>query len=293
MRILLAVWLLSLAPVAAAVDAPFLWKIQSAKATHYLMGSVHLLPQSTYPLPPALNQAYADTRALMLETDPNALGTPQMQARMLSDGVSREGLAREIAPDLYQRVRRHAKASELPATLCDQFRAWMCALSLGVIEFQRAGMEAGFGLDQHFHQRATADRRAMKWLEAPETQLELFSGMSAPMAEQFLHSSIEDLQRPELRPEVLVKVWRSNDVAALEAVVDDTRKEFPDIHARLLGARNLAWMDALTNALQGATPQLVVVGAAHLVGDDGLISLLRGRGFTPQAVGSTPVTASR
>lgn len=283
MRILLLVALLFATAVPAA-DAPFLWQVQGPKATHYLLGSVHLLPQSAYPLPEALEQAYAQTRGLVLETDPLALETPEMQTRMIEAGVNGRGLRKEIDAALYARVRRQAQASDLPPGTCDYFKAWLCALSLTLIEYQRSGMDPNLGLDRHLHQRARADGRPVGWLESPETQLALFADMDAAMSEQFLDSSLEDLARSEWRPEALVRLWRENDTATLSALIDDSRRDYPRTYARLLGDRNRAWIGALVGYLRGDSAQLVVVGAAHLVGRDSLVGLLESRGFAVRAV---------
>ncbi|TDU28639.1 hypothetical protein DFR24_3014 [Panacagrimonas perspica] len=269
---------------AAAVDAPFLWKVQGPKAVHYLMGSVHLLPASAYPLPPALDAAYAQTRALVLETDPGSLETPQMQTQMLQAGLSAGGLGKEIDAALYARVREQAQKSELPTSACDRFKAWLCGLTLTLVEFQRSGMNPELGLDLHFHHRAQADGRAVSWLETPESQLAVFAGMTAAMSAEFLASSLDDLSEPGWRPESMVDMWRDNDTAKLGGLIDDTRKEFPDTYARLLGDRNRAWVDTLVEKLNGATPQLVVVGAGHLVGKGSVVELLKARGFAAEAM---------
>jgi len=273
---------------AAAVDAPFLWKVQGPKATHYLMGSVHLLPASAYPLPAALDAAYAQTRGLVLETDPVALEAPQLQAQMLQSGLSKAGLGKEIDAALYTRVRERAQKNELPPSVCDRFKAWLCGLTLTLVEFQRSGMDPALGLDLHFHQRALTDGRAVSWLETPESQLAVFAGMDAAMSAQFLASSLDDLAEPGWRPEAMVEMWRDNDTAKLGGLIDDTREEFPDTYARLLGDRNRAWVDALVEKLNGATPQLVVVGAGHLVGKGSVLELLKARGFEPQTVAAGP-----
>jgi uncharacterized protein YbaP (TraB family) len=270
---------------AAAVDAPFLWKVQGPKATHYLMGSVHLLPASAYPLPAALDEAYAQTRALVLETDPVALEAPQMQAQMLQSGLSASGLTKEIDATLYARVREQAQKSELPPSACDRFKAWLCGLTLTLVEFQRSGLDPEQGLDLHFHHRAQADGRSVSWLETPESQLAVFSDMTTAMSAQFLASSLDDLSEPGWRPEAMVDMWRSNDTAKLGALIDDTREEFPETSARLIGDRNRAWVGTLVQKLNGATPQLVVVGAGHLVGKGSVVELLKARGFEPEAIG--------
>ncbi|MGH8518759.1 MAG: TraB/GumN family protein, partial [Panacagrimonas sp.] len=233
----------------AAGDAPFLWKVQGPGATHYLLGSMHLMPGSAYPLPASIQHAYAQTRGLILETDPAALEAPELQARMVDAGVTGRGLVNEIDPALYARVRRQAQASDLPPTVCDRFRAWFCALSLTLYEFQRAGMEPKFGIDQHFYRRARADRRPVSWLEEADTQFRLFSNMDANLSAQFLASSLDDLSQEQWSPEALMEVWGDNDSPALAALLESTRRDFPQTYARLLADRNRAWMHVLVNRL--------------------------------------------
>lgn len=267
-----------------AADAPFLWEVQGPKTRHYLMGSVHMLPASAHPLPAALDAAYANTRALVLETDPEVLSSPEFQGRMLASGTSAQGLPREIGAALLVRVQGHLRAIGLPTTLCDPFKAWMCGLTLGLLEFQRAGMLAALGVDHHYHQRARQQAREIAWLEAPEQQAAIFADMSAAMGTQFLQSAMDDLAKPELRPEALVQIWRRNDAAALARVVEQMRAEFPQAYARVLADRNHAWMTPLLRHLDSATPTLVIVGAAHLVGPESLIASLAARGYPLCAV---------
>lgn len=285
----LLLWLLS-PPALRAGDgpAPFLWKVEGGGTTHYLLGSMHLMPGSAYPLPAAIERAYAQTKALVLETDPAALEAPELQARMVDAGVTGRGLAREIDAALYERVQRQAQASGLPPTVCDRFKAWFCALSLTLFEFQRAGMEPRFGIDQHFYRRALADHRPVTWLEEADTQFRLFSNMDTRLSAQFLASSLDDLSQEQWRPEALMQVWRTNDSTALAGLLETTRRDFPQTYARLLSDRNRAWMRPLVSRLKGRTPQLVVVGAAHLVGPDSVVTMLQAHGLSPRPVGPSP-----
>ena len=289
-RFLCALLLLLASPASQAtdVDAPFLWKVEGGGATHYLLGSMHLMPGSAYPLPASIERAYAQTRGLILETDPAALEAPELQARMVDAGVTGRGLVKEIDAELYARVRRQAEASDLPATVCDRFKAWFCALSLTLYEFQRAGMEPRFGIDQHFYRRARADGRPIAWLEEADTQFRLFSNMDAKISAQFLASSLDDLSQEQWKPEALMAVWRGNDSPALAALLASTKRDFPQTYARLLVDRNRAWMHLLVSRLQGRTPQLLVVGAAHLVGPDSVVAMLQARGLSAQRVDPTP-----
>ncbi|HVT34963.1 MAG TPA: TraB/GumN family protein, partial [Nevskiaceae bacterium] len=165
LRKILAAMVLLGAGAAQAADAPFLWEVSGARNKHYLMGSVHMLPESAYPLPPALDTAYAAADALVLETDIAALTSPQLQAQMLSAGASPSGLKNEIGAPLYQRVQDYAHAHGIPGQLCDAFKAWFCSLTLEVLSFQQTGSRPDLGLDQHYYMQALAARKAVLWLE--------------------------------------------------------------------------------------------------------------------------------
>lgn len=274
----------SLAAQVQAGDAPFLWEVQGPSAKHYLAGSVHLLPQSAYPLPAALERAYAETRELILETDPGALSTPQLQRAMLNRGVSSKGLRAEVGEAMYAKVRKQAAQLEVSESVCDAFKPWYCALSLGVLSFRHAGFDPALGVDQHFYRRAMEDERELRWLESPVEQLELFSTMSDATANQFLASTLDQFDDPEFSIENLVRQWRQNDVAGLAKIVEQMHTESSEVYRRLLVERNAAWVPFLVERFNADQPVLVVVGATHLVGPDGLIARLNAAGLHPRPV---------
>src|SRR2546423_180705 len=113
MKTLLLATLL-IAGAAQAADAPFLWEVQGPKTRHYLMGSVHLLPQAAYPLPPALEAAFAAADTLVLESDLATLTDAQTQMHLLADGSAPDGLKSQVGAALYQRVQAYAAAHDLP-----------------------------------------------------------------------------------------------------------------------------------------------------------------------------------
>ncbi|MGQ0502463.1 MAG: TraB/GumN family protein [Panacagrimonas sp.] len=123
------------------------------------------------------------------------------------------------------------------------------------------GIPSGLGIDQHFFRRAAAQNWPVQSLESPQAQLDLLEGMDAPMAGRFLQSSLDDLERPELRPDALVQLWLSNDVPAMARLVEETAAGFPRFNARLLDDRNATRMALLVRRPQSDTDQLVIVGA--------------------------------
>lgn len=276
------------APQAEAHAAPFLWEIPGPKARHFLLGSVHLLPPSAHPLPAALEQAYGATQAVMFEADLEDLAAPELQGRML--GAAREdrpgGLKARIGKTLYAKLQQRAGALGMPTPVCDQFRAWFCALALELYPLQQAQFTMEHGIDNYFFARAKDDGRPIEGLETAEFQVGLFATMPDALSKQLLAATLEETTYSAQAPQELYRIWRAGDVATLDRLMKDMRQRYPDLNQLLLVARNRAWLPRLTEAFKGDVPHLVVVGAAHLVGPDGLLALLKAQGLEPRPADS-------
>lgn len=267
---------------AAAGEAPFFWQIDGPKSRHYLIGSLHLLPEAASKLPPTLEQAYAASEELVFESDIAALATPELQLRLLMSARGERPLKAALAPALYARLVERAAEVGMPMALCEPFKPWFCGLSLEIYDFQHQGFRPELGLDQQFYQRALASQKPVHWLEDPEDHLALFTAMSEAQSEQFLVSTLDQLNEAGGSPADMLRVWQSGDGAPLEKLIADFRRKAPAIYERLLAGRNRAWLPRLAPRLDGARAQLVVVGAAHLYGPDGLVTLLQQKGYRVQ-----------
>lgn len=265
-------------------EAPFLWEVQGAKTKHYLMGSVHLLPASAYPLPAALDAAYSAADTLVFESDLAALADPKTQMQMLAEAQSAAGLEALIGAELYAKVQAFARDRGLTPQVCDSFKPWFCALTLELLSFERSDYRPDLGLDQHYYARAKSVQKAILWLEEPAAHLKLFTAMPEPVAAQLLTATLEESGSDGATPEELLRAWQSNDVATLEQLSAEFKHQQPQLYDRLLAARNRAWLPRLTAMFGGDGTHLIVVGAAHLVGPDGLVDLLKARGYTLRPV---------
>ena len=272
------------AGLAQAADAPFLWQLQGAKATHYLMGSVHLLPPSAHPLPAAYDTAYAAAETVVFESDIGTLADPKTQLRLLNDAMAPGGLKPLVGEELYRRVQDYAAARDLPPQICDGFKPWFCAMTLELLAFVKSDYRSDLGIDQHYYARASGARKTILWLEDPGAHLKIFTAMPEPLALQLLVATLKEQGGDGATPEQLLQAWRSNDVAGLEVILNQFRQEQPLLYERILSARNRAWLPRLTAMLDSATPHLVIVGAAHLPGVDGLLQLLKARGYSASPI---------
>ncbi|MGB0956471.1 MAG: TraB/GumN family protein [Panacagrimonas sp.] len=273
--------LLATTPGASAEQAPFLWKVAGEKANHYLMGSIHLLPKDVYPLPAPLMDAYERAEVLVLETDLKGVGARRAQRAMQRAGKAEGGLQSQIAPNLYADLQQQLQDMNLKPKLCDKLTAWFCALKVSIVAFQQAGMKPSRGLDLYFFKRADGDDKPVFWLESAEFQLNLFAGMPQDLGEKFLRSTVDELSHPEKKPADLIRYWREHDLQGMRSMVMDMRANYPKLHARLLADRNRAWIAPLKQIFASERSHLVLVGAAHMLGPEGLIALLSDAGYRP------------
>lgn len=287
-----------IAPVAPATPeaatagslAPFLWFVQGPKARHALLGSVHLLPASAHPLPAALGAAYDASKALVLETDLDALSDPELQNRMLSAARDdrRGGLKSRIGPALYARLQKRAGALGMPLPACEDLRGWFCALTLELYPLQQAQFSAEFGLDQFFYARAQEDGKPVEGLETAAQQTALFTDIGDALSSQMVSEALDEHAYASQTPEEFLRIWREGDAATMEKMMKDMKRRYPKLYERLLASRNRAWLPQLVEKFNGDAPVLVVVGAGHLVGPEGLVAALKSKGF---AVTAAPAAA--
>jgi uncharacterized protein YbaP (TraB family) len=144
-------------------------------------------------------------------------------------------------------------------------------------------MQAGFspldGVDYQIAMRAQRDRKPLRGLETAMDQLSLFANLPLEEQREFLRATLEETDAASELSEITA-VWRRGDLAQLEALLRSGAAESPEFFKALTTDRNLRWVPQIETML--AHPEddyLVVTGALHMVGDDGLVELLRRKGY--------------
>lgn len=280
----LALLLTALLFVAAAYAEEFVWRVPGKSGnTVYLVGSVHLLPPRAYPLAPAYEQAYAASEILLFETDLAALQQPQTQFQLLTEASYPAGqsLSTQLPSGLLARLRKVSADAGLPVAMLDRFKPWFAATLIELTAFTNAGFRPELGIDTHFHQRATADGKPVYGLEPLDQHLAVLTGMSAEQSTAYLRDTLDNLQRLENAPGELYEFWRQGDAAGLAAYVIEQAKTDPALYQRLVIDRNHAWLQDVIDLLKGNANAMLVVGALHLAGEQGLPALLRAHGYSP------------
>ena len=110
-------------------------------------------------------------------------------------------------------------------------------------------------------------------------QLDRFDQLSPKLQEDMLTSTMAELDTYAGKLRDLARAWAAGDVATLEKELLSAFDKSPEIYDRLLVERNRNWLPQVDTCLQQNAGCFIVVGAAHLVGPDGLPALLAKRGY--------------
>jgi uncharacterized protein YbaP (TraB family) len=258
----------------------FAWKATRGQGAVYLVGSVHMLTTDFYPLAPSLEAAFKDSDLLVEEADLNEMLSPNTQFSMLSKGMLPAGqsIDKVVSPATLALINQHS-GGILPLEALKQFKPWFLAMTLEAMEWQQAGFDASLGLDKHFFDRAQSEGRAIQGLETTDFQISLFDGMTSDQQDRFLAETLKGVDKEKASVARLTGAWKAGDAVTIERLVMADVKSDPVVYDRLLVSRNRTWLPKIEALFSRPRHAFVVVGAAHLVGPDGLVAMLKAKGY--------------
>ncbi len=265
------------APAAAAASA-CVWRVSNSHGgTLYLGGSVHALRSSDYPLPPAYNRAFDASSRLVFEVDEQAL--MRASKGLVKVGQYRKGdsLKNHVDPRTYAYVRRVFALLKIPESTFAQFRPWLLVM---MIQAPHAyGLSERLGVEEFLAKRARATAKPISGLETAHEHMAVFSELNDRESETLLLLTFIPSGGEADAADRILKAWRRGDADALAADVHNGFREFPSFGKRMLDVRNRRWIPKIESLLQSGHTYFVVAGAGHMGGPNGVVPLLRARGY--------------
>lgn len=258
-----------------------LWQVNGASNTVFLLGSMHVMKDTMYPLAPEIEAAYQRSSVVAFETDMKVLESPEFGMKLMGKATYPEGesLKKNLSPSMYSLLASNLQSSIIGVEMLNQLKPWMAAMTIVVLELQKQGFDVQNGVDKHFFARTLKDGKTPDHFETPEFQAELFTGLTDKESEEFLGQALRDMDVWKKQFELLAKAWLTGDTKTLDTLILDSFREYPLMHKKLLLDRNRAWIAKLEQFLKSEKDVLVVVGAGHLVGKDSVVDLLTAKGF--------------
>jgi uncharacterized protein YbaP (TraB family) len=280
-----ALLLLALAGTACLADDDghpvTLWQINGASNAVYLLGSIHLLRAEDHPLPAIIDTAYEDAEVIVMELDMDDLDPAYTQAAFNNAGVMNDGttLRDLMGDDLYADAEASAKRIDVPLEMLAQSEPWLAAMTVELMMLYRVGFDPMLGVEMTMTSRAAADGKPIEGLETVDEQLGFLDGLPLEAQREMLLQTLA--QAADFRESIdgLIRAWRHGDTGTLERQLLEGIEQQPALHEALIVDRNRRWARSIAAWLDHDRDYLVVVGALHLVGDEGVPALLDQAGY--------------
>lgn len=273
-----------------------LWRIEGAGAApSYLYGTMHVTDPRVVELPPAAEQAFEVVDTLVIETtdvlDPAAMMATLAEApelMMFTDGTTLGSL---LAPKDRSLVDAALEERGIPPASITKMKPWMIAAMVSLPPCEAARKAAGEEiLDLALARRAEADGKEVLGLETMKDQLEAMARLPMEFHVQGLVDTLKLGSRMNDVVETMTLIYISGKPGMfwpfIRAVLPGSGAAEAGIAAfeeSLITARNRK-MAASAEPILAKGGAFVAVGALHLPGEEGLVALLRGRGFTLEPV---------
>ena len=280
-RFVLLFLLVVAAGEARAQDKSFLWRVQSDKSNIYILGSVHFLKKESYPLNKTIEKAFDSTQKLVLEVDLKSEDAGRVQSVTLEKGINRDRtLQQNVSPETYSLAEKRAQELGIDIRALSPLKPWLVALTMTALQLQKLGFDPNYGVDRYLVERAVKSGKTIVGLETVAFQIGLIDQLPERDQESMLRQSLKEMDLLDRGLDQIVRAWSTGDVTTLEGLLLSGMREYPAVHQTVIVDRNRRWLPRIEKMIELGESTLIAVGAAHLVGKDGVIELLRARGYT-------------
>jgi len=284
-RLILTLVLLLALSAALSLEAQertLLWKVSEGDKSIFLLGSIHYLRKENYPLNQAILDAFDASDRLVLEIDLQNTPAGAAQRLTLDKAIYRDGsnLAQNVSQETYQLASKRAAELGIDMQVVQPMKPWFVAMTMLAVKLQRMGLDPKLGVDHHLAERAKRDGKPTSGLETLEFQLGIFDQLSKREQELMLRETAGELERIDKNVKDIVESWLKGDGERLAALLLAGMRQYPELQQKLVIERNRRWLDQIAELVEQGSNAMVVVGAAHLVGQEGIVDMLKARGLS-------------
>ena len=261
-----------------------IWQISDGKNTLYLGGTFHMLKPSDYPLPEEFEQVYNKVSWLVFETDMDQLESSEFQQKFLQSMTLPTGqiLADHLSAQAYAELIRYAAENNIDTARLQRYTPQMVALIITIEELKRYGLTAE-GVDTFIGNKAKKDSKIVSKLESTDDQIHYISTMGEGNESNLILQTIADMKDLPKELTAMTNAWRTgNDEALFNTGIKPMLEDYPKIYQSLLVERNNNWIGKIEKLIAQPEKKFILVGALHLIGQDGLLQQLKDRGYQVQ-----------
>ncbi len=262
----------------------FLWKLEKEDASAYILGSIHVANKQFYPLNTEIEAAFESCPVLAVEVNINEMDPLAMTGIVMEKAFYKDGdtLKNHISEEIYNVLEKKLEEFGLDLNSLNQSKPWFIAMMISNLELQKLGFDPSYGIDQHFLDLAAEEKRKVVELESFDFQIRLLEQFTDKDQELFLSYELISEETTKQGLDDLVSAWKEGDAPRMEELLYKPLTENPDflpVYEKLFYNRNIAMAGKIEEYLKTKQCHFVVVGSGHLIGEQGIIALLKEKGY--------------
>ncbi|OGN98350.1 MAG: hypothetical protein A2Y89_06445 [Chloroflexi bacterium RBG_13_51_18] len=231
----------------------------------------------------SIEDAFNSSTYLVVEVNTDNL-TPDEANQLLMDYgmyAQGEGFKENVSEELYSKLNEQFQAYGIGLELLNDFKPFVIYNMFSQFILESLGYQAKYGVDVYFLERAKISNKTILELETMEFQ---FSLLSSIPDESIIMGMQYDVDNPETEKYLqdLFDAWITGDPDKMEVIVFEALVEEPGLapyYEIMYDQRNLSMAQKIEEFLADEAVYFIIVGAGHLVGENGLINLLKNRGY--------------
>ena len=268
----------------------FLWEVENGKNKVYLLGSLHIMPEEAYPLDERIEKAFEKADILVVEVDVTTLDQEKVQAFITENAyyAGANNLQKELPEDLYKSVSE--KFAELGVSMdqIDIYKPWFVTLNIVLSSLSKLDITLGLGIDLHFLNKAHEKEMKILELETTISQMEMLASFPEDIQNDYLQYTLDNFEQVDTIFKNMLEAWENGDTDEMNAITKmkmlELEDELPGIagyYNRMFIERDEKILDKLEVLLNNEEEKVyfIIIGAMHLIGDDGLLKLLQEKGY--------------
>ncbi len=261
-----------------------MWEITVGDNKCYLFGSIFLGNENAYPLPEAVEQAFADSKTLVIPALPEGMSPAHIHFFVEANGVCTAGyLVDQVSAETAELVRAYCAETGLSFKKTNRLKPWAAYWYIGENEIKRSGLDSKKGVDKHFLKQAKAAKKPILELESQRDQMETIARFDARIQELMLLDALLEAKKPK-SIEKLVDAWKSGDVDRLNEVyfIEPLANEprLHDYYTKFFYEHNIKIVAKMEKHLKSADPAFIMIDVSHLPGEKGILKLLADKGYS-------------
>jgi len=270
---------------AASVRPVLLWEVRpqiDAPGRVFVLGATHVGSSPIESFDPVIEAAFARSQALAIEADARQTESSDFRSFLEEAGHLAPGKTLEsvLRPEVYGRLRRLLDARRLRIEPLLGMKPWLVALMLSGDALSRSGYQPDHGMSRYFLERAGG--RDLIELEGAKPQILKLDALSPDLQQLMLEDALEEVPRISTRVEEIQELWERGDAAGLAVLLFDQARadrERTALRESMYFERNRSMAQRLELPLERGEVWFVVVGAGHVVGEQGIPRLMQSRGY--------------